>query len=126
MLADTEIRTFSTARLEAADALGGQLIRLGRGLNRARVRFVKTQPEGLEQAAFAILAILVVEGSQRTSTLAELLQIEVSGVSRQTRDLVRYGLIERHADPADGRACLRRLMRGGGSLNVPATPATAG
>ncbi|MGH3520162.1 MAG: MarR family winged helix-turn-helix transcriptional regulator [Haloechinothrix sp.] len=103
---DTKVATLTAAELESADALGSQLIRFVRVLHRARARFAKAQPSGIEQPAFAILATLIMEGPQRTSALAEFLHAEISTISRQTSSLVQHGLIERQADPDDGRACL--------------------
>ncbi|AYF76291.1 MarR family transcriptional regulator [Nocardia yunnanensis] len=89
-----------------ADVLGAQLIRLLRAVGRARHRVIKHGPEGLEQLAYAMLFTLVHDGPQRTGKLAEQLHAEISTVSRQTRNLVSHGLIERRADPIDGRACV--------------------
>lgn len=94
------------AELATVDALGTQLTRFARVLHRARARWSQTDPGGLEQSAFAILAALIVDGPQRTSALAELLQTEISTVSRQTGSLVQLGLIQRQADPEDGRVCV--------------------
>ncbi len=103
---DTTARALTEDELATADALGSQLIRFVRVLHRARARLAKAQPGGIEQPAFAILATLITEGPQRTSALAEFLHTEISTVSRQTSSLVAHGLIERQADPDDGRACL--------------------
>lgn len=104
---DTTTPAFSETELAAADALGTQLIRFVKVMHRARARFVKANPSAsIEQPAFAILATLITEGPQRTSALAEYLHTEISTISRQTSSLVQHGLIERQADPDDGRACL--------------------
>src|SRR5207245_57223 len=41
-----------------------------------------------------------------TTALAEAVHLDTSTVSRQVGSLVRHGLVERQADPADGRASL--------------------
>ena len=46
------------------------------------------------------------EGPMRAGALAECLQSDPSTVSRQVAALVKDGLLERRADPADGRASL--------------------
>ncbi|SNR67497.1 DNA-binding transcriptional regulator, MarR family [Haloechinothrix alba] len=92
--------------VDSADALGTELIRFVRLLNKATARLAKAQPHGIEQGTFAILGNLVHGGPLRTSALAELLHTEISTVSRQTSALVDHGLLERQADPDDGRACL--------------------
>ena len=55
----------------------------------------------------------------RLSDLAALLELDVSTVSRQVRQLVEAGLVTRQPDPEDGRACLLGLSpRGGGVLDA--------
>jgi DNA-binding MarR family transcriptional regulator len=93
----------SNTEYDDADRLGTQLIRLLRALGRLKARF---GPEGLERPAYAMLSCLVQDGPQRTGKLAELLHAEASTISRQTRSLVAHGLVERRADPVDGRACV--------------------
>lgn len=96
----------SKSDLVIADALGTQLTQLSRVLHRARTRWSKAYSVGPDQSTFAILATLVVDGPQRTSALAEALHTEISTISRQTSVLVQHGLIQRLADPKDGRACV--------------------
>ena len=45
----------------------------------------------------------------RLSDLAAALELDLSTVSRQVRQLVDTGLVTREADPVDGRACLVAL-----------------
>jgi DNA-binding MarR family transcriptional regulator len=73
---------------------------------RAATRFASAHVDGIEQAAYIILYALVSEGPRRTTALAEAVHSDTSTVSRQVGALVRHGLVERQADPADGRACL--------------------
>jgi DNA-binding MarR family transcriptional regulator len=98
--------TWSTAELELADELGHQLVRLVRLINRAKSQVTKQGPDGIERAAYTILFCLIHDGPQRTSRLAEALHSEISTISRQSSSLVQHGLVERQADPEDGRACL--------------------
>lgn len=51
-----------------------------------------------------LLAPLRRQGPMRTGALAEAVYSDASTVSRQVAELVREGLVERRADPADGRA----------------------
>ncbi|MTE12727.1 MarR family transcriptional regulator [Nocardia sp. CT2-14] len=61
-----------------------------------------TQGE-IEPAAFSILFQLIHGGPKRSGALAEALYSDASTISRQVAGLVKRGLIERCADPADGR-----------------------
>lgn len=94
----------SAAELAAADRLGVQLVRFARVLNRVRNRSAADDSRHLDKLAYAVLFRLVENGPQRTGRLADLLHAEISLVSRQTRSLVQLGLVERRADPEDGRA----------------------
>lgn len=89
-----------------AEAVVDQLVRFVRLMKRASARFASQHRDGMEQAAYHLLAVLAVEGPQRTTALAEAVHSDTSTVSRQVGALVRHGLVERQADPADGRACL--------------------
>jgi DNA-binding MarR family transcriptional regulator len=98
--------TQTSAELDLADDLGQQLVRFVRLINRAKSQVSAQGPDGIERAAYAILFCLIHEGPQRTSRLADSLHSEISTISRQSSSLVQHGLIERQADPDDGRACL--------------------
>lgn len=89
-----------------AEAVVDQIVRFFRLMKRATSRFASQQKDGIEQAAYYLLAVLATEGPQRTTALAEAVHSDTSTVSRQVGTLVRHGLVERQADPADGRACL--------------------
>lgn len=94
------------AQLDMADELGVQLVRFLRMINKGKSLVSKQGPDGIERAAYSILFHLIHEGPQRTSKLAESLHAEISTISRQSSALVHHGLVERLADPEDGRACL--------------------
>jgi DNA-binding MarR family transcriptional regulator len=49
---------------------------------------------------------LAKDGARRAGALAEAVHSDPSTVSRQVAHLVQLGLVERVADPADGRATL--------------------
>jgi DNA-binding MarR family transcriptional regulator len=93
-------------RLAVAGELGGQCIRFIRLVRKIGANFSLQRHDGIESAAYALLACAVVAGPQRLTTLAEAMHADPSTVSRQTAALVRHGLLERRADPADGRACM--------------------
>jgi DNA-binding MarR family transcriptional regulator len=92
--------------LAIAEELGYQLVRLVNMTSRAKAHFAAPAADGIERAAYALLAHLVREGPQRTTALAEAVRSDTSTVSRQVSALVQLGLVARTADPEDGRACL--------------------
>ena len=59
-----------------------------------------------ETTALFPLVRLVKEGPQRAKELAESMSADPSTVSRQVATLVRTGMVERKADPDDGRASI--------------------
>ena len=93
-------------RLAAAADLGSQCTRFIRLVRKVGASFTFQRNDGIESAAYAVLACAVVGGPQRLTALAEAVHADPSTVSRQTAALVRHGLLERRADPADGRATL--------------------
>lgn len=97
-------RPLSVARLSDAAAVAHELARLARLFDRARADFAATCQDGLERAAYLLLARLVAEGPQRLSALAEAVLSDPSTVSRQVATLVQLQLVERRPDPQDGRA----------------------
>lgn len=87
-----------------SDRIGHELIRLIRLIERGKV--AKAREDGVERAAYVLLARLVIEGPHRSNALAEAVHSDPSTVSRQIATLVRIGYVERRPDPADGRASL--------------------
>lgn len=92
------------SRLADVDALSQELVRLVRLVDRTRADCATRCGEGLERAAYLLLARLVAEGPQRLSVLAEAVHSDLSTVSRQVAQLVALELVQRHPDPRDGRA----------------------
>ena len=93
-------------RAGATEQLCQTFMRVSRLMKRGMTRANVLRPSGVEFAAYVLLAHLVVEGPMRTTALAEVVHADPSTVSRQTAALVRHGLLERRADPVDGRASL--------------------
>jgi DNA-binding MarR family transcriptional regulator len=83
-----------------------QLTRFVRTVKRGMAHFGGPNREGIEAAAYGLLARLVTDGPQRTTALAAAVYADVSTVSRQSAALVRHGLVERRPDPVDGRASI--------------------
>lgn len=92
--------------LATADAVGTQLTRLVRLLDRKHAQYQADHPDAVERATYILLVHLVKDGPQRAGTLAESVHSDPSTVSRQIAQLVKLGLVERTADPQDGRATL--------------------
>jgi DNA-binding MarR family transcriptional regulator len=60
----------------------------------------------LDRPAYQALWRIVDEGPLRPTTLAGLLEVDLSVVSRQVRALEDVGFVQRQTDPADARASL--------------------
>jgi DNA-binding MarR family transcriptional regulator len=98
---DSEVADLTQAEVEAGRrlatamfALGKQQATLGHKMSRA----------GLDRSAVMLIKTLVALGPSRSSALAVAVHSDPSTVSRQIAGLVRDGLVERRADPEDGRA----------------------
>jgi DNA-binding MarR family transcriptional regulator len=96
----------SEYELGIADAVGSELIRLVRLVERKRDRYHAERPDAIERAAYHLFVHLVKDGPQRAGALAEAVHSDPSTISRQVGQLVRLGYVERTADPEDGRATL--------------------
>ena len=90
---------------EVADKLGRELVRFVRLINYFKTHVTKPT-KGVEGSAYPLLGSLVFDGPRRMTALAEAVHSDPSTVSRQISSLVSGGLVERQADPVDGRACL--------------------
>lgn len=72
----------------------------------------EVHPE-LDSASYALLAVIDDAGRLRGMDLVERLNLDKSTVSRQLARLVELDLVERVADPSDGRARLVQLTESG-------------
>ncbi len=88
------------------EALGEQVVRLTRSSHAIRAQMSARGQEAVEWAAYGLLFELAHDGPKRSSALAESACVDPSTVSRQVGQLVTAGLVERQADPEDGRATL--------------------
>ena len=86
--------------------LADQLVRFVLIAKRRLARFGGQSKDGIEYPAYGLLARLVHDGPLRMTALAEAVHADPSTVSRQTGALIRHGLVERRADPVDGRASI--------------------
>jgi DNA-binding MarR family transcriptional regulator len=87
------------------DIIGDALHRLIRGANRRKAQLA-ADGQDAEWAAHALLEQILSTGPLRAAGLAECTFTDPSTVSRHVASLVRDGLVERKADPVDGRASL--------------------
>jgi DNA-binding MarR family transcriptional regulator len=79
----------------------GLLLRRSRAIS---ARLAGQLHADLEGAAYGLLALLQDAGPLRASDLVVRLGLDKSTVSRQVATLVDLGLVDRTADPDDGRA----------------------
>ena len=100
--------------LETASRLSTDLVHVMKLFQSMRQHAPKLHP-GVEPASYPILFNLV-EEPRRVSLLAECVHSDVSTVSRQVTMLVSYGLLEKVADPQDGRAFMVSLSAEGTEL----------
>lgn len=91
--------------VEVADTF----VQLMRSFNRARARMLAAAAHDVEWSASVLLKCLANDGPMRAGALAECLQSDPSTISRQVAGLVKDGLLERRADPEDGRASILAL-----------------
>jgi len=82
-------------------------------VRRSRARLIAAARTDVESAAQLLLRTVANEGPMRASSMAESVHTDLSTVSRQVSALVARGLLERRADPEDGRACLLALTEAG-------------
>lgn len=89
-----------------ASALSWELVRLSRTTQAIRIALATHDEDGVEWSTYVLLFQLVRRGPQRSSALAGNVCVDPSTISRQVAQLVKLGLVERRADPDDGRATL--------------------
>ena len=92
--------TTDAARVE----LSHEFVRYHRASHTMRAQLAEVLPAGLDPAAALLLMWLVKQGPSRQGALAEDTFLDPSTVSRRISQLVQQGLVERRADPVDGRA----------------------
>ncbi len=100
------VRPLRKARLTQVSAVADSFVGLMRSWQRARARLLAAAEHDVEWSGHVVLKVLENEGPMRAGTLADTLHADASTVSRQVAALVKDGLVERQADPGDGRASL--------------------
>jgi DNA-binding MarR family transcriptional regulator len=92
------------ADIELADTVVRELFMLVRQVKRSAERH---RPDMIvDMAGYHVLAHLHFGGPQRATEIAAAFHSDPSTISRQVSALVKAGLVERRADPDDGRASL--------------------
>ena len=89
--------------LRRVDHALARIARIATGREGARLRSERSGV-ALSQPALSVLAALRGAGGVRPSELARLTGLEAPLISREVRDLVACGHVQRRADPSDGRA----------------------
>ncbi|MFI6868766.1 MarR family winged helix-turn-helix transcriptional regulator [Nocardia sp. NPDC050406] len=95
------------------DGVAQQLTRLGRLRDRTTAHIHALSNGEVEPASFAILFQLICHGPMRSGALAEALYSDASTISRQVATLVKRGLVQRRADPTDGRVSVIAVTEAG-------------
>lgn len=91
-------------RVSAASRLTEQVHLLTRTMQVLRNQLAGSHVDDIPWPTYMLLFHLVAGGPRRAGALADLACVDASTVSRQVDTLVRRGLVERQADPDDGRA----------------------
>jgi DNA-binding MarR family transcriptional regulator len=103
----------SPAEIELGARLGDAMMGLGRQWAAVASQLAK---QGIDKTSMTLLSALTSIGPVRSNVLAEAVHSDPSTISRQVAALVRDGLIERRADPDDGRASLLAVTDRGREL----------
>ena len=88
----------------AVQALEQQLSMLWRRARSNSYKVARRVHPDMEPAAYGLLVILQREGSMRLTDLAASIGVGKPSVSRQIAMLEQLGLVQKTADPLDGRA----------------------
>ncbi|GAB3443007.1 MarR family winged helix-turn-helix transcriptional regulator [Actinophytocola sediminis] len=88
--------------VEVGRRLAGAIFGLGK--QQATLGNRMSRVGGVDRSTIILLKTMVAVGPSRSSELATAIHSDPSTVSRQIAGLVRDGLVERRADPDDGRA----------------------
>lgn len=102
--------------MDAVDEVAKQLLQMLRGFKGLHGDVTDRVGLRVELPAASVLGILAERGPSRASTLAEILRLDLSSVSRQVSALEREGWVQRERDPDDQRASLLELSPTGRDL----------
>lgn len=93
-------------RSDLLAGLDGEVAVMVRRIRRVIGQHAREVHPDLQTASYLLLAWLANNGPQRGSVVAEQLGIDKGAISRQAQHLEELGLLDRSADPDDGRAML--------------------
>jgi DNA-binding MarR family transcriptional regulator len=112
--ADTAARHADPAPARVSAGLERSLTQVARAILRLEVP-QDALPEGaaVSRTGYWVLVRVSEVAPARLSDVASTVELDLSTISRQIRDLVAAGLIARTPDPADGRAALLSLTARG-------------
>ena len=97
-----------------SEDLERSLTQVARAILRLEVpRSELAEGESVDRAGYWLLVRLSTQAPVRLSELADTVELDLSTVSRQMRDLVAIGLVLKVPDPDDGRASLLSLSERG-------------
>jgi DNA-binding MarR family transcriptional regulator len=102
-----------TSGQAAVTAVADSVRDLVKAIRKSKARMTAEGRDDVESATHAVLHVVAVGGPMRASELAGSVHSDLSTVSRQAAGLVADGLLERRADPVDGRASLLALTEAG-------------
>src|SRR3954454_22402426 len=98
---------------DPVEELSLQLVKLVRGLRGLHVAVVDAGGHNVEPAGLGRLSAPAPPGPPRLSTLASVMCLDLSTVSRQVPALEKHGWVARTRDPEDHRAQLLELTPAG-------------
>lgn len=100
-------------RIDVEEQLATEVSTLLRRILPLKAAAARELPAGGHDRTAMLLLFPLVQGPQRAAALAEECHADPSTISRQVAELVRRGLVERQADPSDGRASLLAITDAG-------------
>jgi DNA-binding MarR family transcriptional regulator len=116
-MALTEVQTGDHPTCQVSAELERSLTQVARAILRLEVpQSALEAGESIDRAGYWLLVLLSGIEPVRLSELADSVELDLSTVSRQMRDLVASGLVDKVPDPHDGRAALLSLSARGWSV----------
>jgi DNA-binding MarR family transcriptional regulator len=99
--------------VSSIETVSRELVQLVRGLRELHGAVSAASRHPVDPSGAAVLSRLDEHGPMRLSTLAQVLSLDISTVSRQVPALEKHGWLVRERDPEDSRAQLLELTPAG-------------